>query len=160
MVAGINLGGRPKRYSPEEFEAKVIEYFEWVNEENKQRKLKRFEGEKIKPYTLSGICVYLGISRDTWNEYSKQEEYTGIIKEAKAVVENYAEEGLLNGSLNAIGTIFNLKNNFQWVDKIEVSANTGGEQLNQNEIQSRISELKRKQLNSGKVEVISVENVE
>jgi nitrogen regulatory protein PII-like uncharacterized protein len=159
-MAMINLGGRPKTYTPEEFEAKVIEYFKFVEDENVQRKIKRFEGEKVKPFTLSGICVYLGIARDTWNEYSKQEGYAETTKVAKMIVENYAEEGLLNGTLNAIGAIFNLKNNFGWVDKIEVSASAGGEQLNQQDIQSRLSEIKRKQLNSGKVEVISVENVE
>jgi len=138
------LGGAPMKYTPEALETKIVEYFKWVDEENKTRKLGRFTGEKIKPYTLTGICVYLDISRETWNVYSKRSEFEAAIKRAKTIVENYVEEGLLNGAINPIGGIFNLKNNFGWVDKIEVNTNTTNEQLTPDDIQNRINVLKRK----------------
>ena len=132
------LGGPPLKYTPEEFEKKIVEYFEYVEEENKKRRLQRFTGEKLKPYTLSGICVFLGISRETWREYGHKEEFAKAIKQAKTIVENYVEEGLLNGSINAIGGIFNLKNNFGWVDKIEVNTNNSPEQLTLDDIKRKL----------------------
>jgi len=121
IMADFKHAGRPRSYMPEDFRAKVIEYFESVDKENERRKLQRFMTDKVKPYTISGICVYLGISRDTWSEYGKQEGYSDTIKIARLIVENYVEEGLLNGSVNPIGAIFNLKNNFDWVDKRELT---------------------------------------
>ncbi len=138
------LGGAPLKYTPEEFEKKIVEYFEAVDEENKKRKLQRFTGEKLKPYTLSGICVFLDISRETWREYGKRPEFATSIQRAKTIVENYVEEGLLNGSINAIGGIFNLKNNFGWVDKIEVNTNTGNEQLTPEDIKRQLQQRIKK----------------
>jgi len=137
------LGGAPLKYTAEEFEKKINEYFIYIDDVNVKRKLKRFEGEKFKPFTLSGICVYLGISRETWNEYSKKNGYIDTIKRTKTIVENYAEEGLLNGSLNAIGAIFNLKNNFGWVDKIEVNATCQPEQLSASDIHKQLETRKK-----------------
>ena len=138
-------GGKPPKYSPGQLEEKIVEYFKYVEDINIQRKLKRFEGEKLKPFTLSGICVYLDICMDTWAEYSKKQEYAEPIKRAKARVMNHVEEGMMNGTLSTIGSIFNLKNNFGWVDKIEVNTTTSSDQLNQDDIQTRINELKKKQ---------------
>lgn len=130
-------------YQPDEFEEKIVKYFKWVDEENKTRKLQRFVGEKLKPYTITGLCVYLGMSRETWREYGNREEYSDTIKRAKMIVENFVEEGLLNGSINPIGGIFNLKNNFGWVDKIDIHASTEIEQLSPDEIRKQLMERKK-----------------
>jgi len=143
------FGGNQMKYTPEQFEQGIIEYFRLVEEENKQRKLQRFTGEKLKPYTLSGICVHLGISRETWREYGHREEFARAIKQAKTIVENYVEEGLLNGTINAIGGIFNLKNNFGWVDKIELSTNQQPEKITPTDI--------RKQLEARNKEPLAIE---
>ena len=135
-------GGAPRKYQPEELIVKVTEYFEYVEEANKERKLM---DEKLKPYTITGLCNHLDTTRETWNEYSKKPEYSDSIKKAKQIVEQYAEEGLLNGTLSTIGTIFNLKNNFGWVDKIEVNTTTSSDQLTNDDISSKINELKKKQ---------------
>jgi hypothetical protein len=141
----LGNSGKPPKYMPEELEEKIVEYFKYVDDINKQRKLKRFEGEKLKPFTISGICVFLDISMETWAEYSKKQEYAEPIKRAKSRVMNHIEEGMMNGTLSTIGSIFNLKNNFGWVDKIEVNTTTSSDQLNQDDIQARINELKKKQ---------------
>lgn len=134
--------GKPPSYTPQELEIKINEYFQWVNDENVERKKRRFEGEKFKPFTLSGICVYLGISRETWSEYGKKSEYVDTIKKTRAIVENYVEEGLMNGTINAIGGIFNLKNNFGWVDKIDIATTSQPEQLTPTDIRSQIEQRK------------------
>ena len=137
------VGGQPLKYQPEEFSEKIVEYFKWVDEENVKRKLQRFTGEKLKPYTITGLCVYLGISRETWREYGHMERFSDAISSAKLLVENYVEEGLLNGSINPIGGIFNLKNNFGWVDKIDIQGSVAPDQLSPEEIRRRLSERKR-----------------
>jgi hypothetical protein len=125
-----------------------------MDDENKQHKK---NGERLRPYTISGLCNFLDIHMDTWCEYAKKSEFSDSIKKAKKFVEQYVEEGLLNGSLNAIGAIFNLKNNFGWVDKIEVNTNTGNEQLTSEEIESKIRELKRKSKKLASVDTADVE---
>lgn len=131
--------GAPVKYKPEELQEKIVEYFLYVEEINKQRKLKRFEGEKLKPYTVTGLCVFLEISRETLNEYSKKNEYAETVRKAKIIIENYVEEGLLNGAINTIGGIFNLKNNFGWVDKFDVSTSVQSDQLDAVEIKKLLN---------------------
>jgi hypothetical protein len=141
------LGGAPLKYAPNEFETKIVDYFKFVDEENKKRRLQRFTGEKLKPYTISGICVFLEVSRETWREYGKKPEFAEAIKRAKTIVENYVEEGLLNGSINAIGGIFNLKNNFGWVDKIDINTTNAPEQLTPNDIKRQLMERNKEDTN-------------
>ena len=131
--------GAPVKYELEQLKKGIDEYFIYVDYINKERKLKN---EKLKPYTISGICVFLDICRDTWWEYSKKQDYTDTIKKAKMKVENYVEEGLLSGTTNPIGSIFNLKNNFGWKDSFEVVANQP-EQLKQDDIKLKLEELKK-----------------
>lgn len=133
-------GGRPKAYEPEELTNAIVEYFRYMDMENKERKE---NGEKQRPFTISGLCNYLDIHMDTWCEYAKKQEYSDSIKKAKKYVEQHIEEGLLNGTLNPIGAIFNLKNNFGWVDKIDVNTTTSSEQLDKEEIKAKLDALKK-----------------
>src|SRR5574344_655238 len=106
-----NKGGRPKKYSELElFQKKTDEYFKMCD-------------EKEKPYTITGLCLYLDICRDTLIEYEKREGFIDTIKRAKNKVENYVEENSLMGKLNPTVSIFNLKNNFGWKDKTEIETN-------------------------------------
>ena len=77
--------------------------------------------EKEKPYTMSGLAYYLGIDRKTLLNYSKNEEYFHTIKKARDKVQMQLEECLYRLGNNS-GVIFNLKNNFDWKDKIEHSS--------------------------------------
>lgn len=139
-----NHGGMPLKYpSPEGLRTKVEEYFKWVDEENVKRRQQRFTEEKFKPYTITGICVFCGLSRENWREYGAREGYEEIIRDAKIKVENYVEEGVLNGKINTIGGIFNLKNNFGWVDKTEVSVNANNDRLSDDDIERAIKDRKK-----------------
>lgn len=75
--------------------------------------------ENFKPYTMTGLAIALDTSRQTLINYSNKEEYFDTIKKVKDKVEQYAEEKLFTGS-NTAGVIFNLKNNYGWVDRQEV----------------------------------------
>lgn len=118
---------RPSKYNTsEELENKVNEYFDWCDS---QEKVITFDkGMKIiyKPYTISGLCLHLGICRDTLCEYEKKEKFSDTIKKAKQRVENWIEEHSLSGDINPTVSIFNLKNNFGWKDKTEVDNKTDG----------------------------------
>jgi len=93
------------------------------------------------PYTMSGLARAIGLSRQALLNYSERDEYMDTIKDSRFRVEEYNENQLHEGR-NAAGVIFNLKNNFGWVDKSEVD--------NKHEIvQPIIGGLAKKQLDEG-----------
>ncbi len=100
-------GGRPLKFkTPEELENAVNQYFAECE-------------VKEKPKTMSGLALALGIDRKTLVNYSNKDEYFHTIKSARQIVEQQNEEMLVSGKGNATGIIFNMKNNFGWVDKTE-----------------------------------------
>lgn len=95
--------GRPTKYTNcEELEKKINEYFNEVKEEE---------------ITITGLCLYLGINKDTFYEYAKRDEFKDIINLARLVVENSYEISLRKNGRT--GDIFALKN-FGWQDRTEV----------------------------------------
>ena len=102
--------GRPKIFNDvKEVEEKINAYFNYCE-------------EKEKPYTMSGLAYYLGISRQTLVNYSNQDQFFDAIKKARDRVQMQLEENALSNKANPTFTIFNLKNNFDWKDKIEHSS--------------------------------------
>lgn len=70
------------------------------------------------PYTITGLALALDLDRKSLLNYSKEEEFFHTIKKAKQKVEEFLEMCLYKQSVT--GVIFNLKNNFGWVDKQEI----------------------------------------
>ena len=95
-----------KYKSQEELQAGIDKYFEECDKENK-------------PYTMSGLAYALDIDRTTLIRYGDRESFAALIKKAKQKVEKQLEENALTGKGNPTFTIFNLKNNYGWVDKQE-----------------------------------------
>lgn len=92
-----------------------------------------------KPYTMSGLALALNMDRKTLYNYSQNDDFFPTIKKAKQRVEAQLEENALMNRYNPTFTIFNLKNNFDWKDKMEVEANK--EQLEKvDELLSKIKE--------------------
>lgn len=75
--------------------------------------------EYIRPPTICWLCNYIWISQDTWIDYEKEEEYSGTIKKARQIIEQYNVE-LLYRKEQVTWVIFNLKNNYWRKDKTEV----------------------------------------
>ena len=99
--------GRPLKYNNEkELTQKINEYFAKTQEEE---------------ITITGLCIYLGINKDTFYEYAKREEYKDIINMARLIVENSYEISLRKNGRT--GDIFALKN-FGWIDKQEIENTT------------------------------------
>lgn len=100
--------GRPRAFeNVEEVEEKIKAYFNYCEESEK-------------PYTMSGLAYYLGVSRQTLVNYSYKDEYFDTIKKARDKVQMQLEENALSNKANPTFTIFNLKNNFNWKDNVEV----------------------------------------
>lgn len=106
----MDKAGRPRAFkSVEEVKEKIEAYFNYCE-------------EKDKPYTMSGLAYYLEIDRRTLLNYSKDENYFPLIKKARDRVQMQLEENALSNKANPTFTIFNLKNNFDWKDKMEVKS--------------------------------------
>lgn len=113
----IAFGNRPRSFSsPEELRQRIQDYFDQWQKERR-------------PITVSGMCAWLGVTRQTVHEYEKgtydiKEKgicYSDTIKEAKEYIcSDKLEKGLL-GIYNSAVAIFDLKNNHDMVDKIENS---------------------------------------
>jgi len=135
-----NKWGRPLMFETVEILQKQIEkYFESCYELQWNDRIKRDEDwnklldsknkYKYEPYqekvmiqvpTVSWLAVALDTSRRTLINYEEREEFFPTIKRAKQFIESAIEEWMLKNKLNPTWVIFNLKNNFGWVDKQEV----------------------------------------
>lgn len=139
-------GGRPLKFETVlDLETKIQAYFadcdphmeeitEWLPARAKDgKKLKDENGldylvevtHKVmtpqKAYTVTGLANYLDTTRRTLLDHEESGEFSHTIKKAKSMIEQYWENNL--ESNNVAGTIFNLKNNFGWVDRTEVDNN-------------------------------------
>lgn len=127
-------GGRPLKFkSAKELQDKINAYFAEcdphiieVEEVDTIRENGKFVRDEIVlrkrmskqiPYTITGLALALGTTRDLLIDYEDKDEFSDTIKEAKAKCHNFAEKKLFEA--NATGPIFNLKNNYGWKDKTE-----------------------------------------
>lgn len=105
---------RPRKYTNvEDMQNAIDEYFNECKETGR-------------PYTVSGLANALDMTRQSLLNYEENDEFFDTIKRAKSRIEQYAEEFLFKGC-NTAGVIFNLKNNYGWVDKQEVSADVNSD---------------------------------
>lgn len=142
---GTTKLGRPLKFqSVEELQGKIDEYFKscWTYARDmfgnrlKDKEEKNEDGTPVfvmkhtKPYTITGLAVYLDTTRETLLDYESgkyddpekspeiNSSFSDTIKKAKQLIYSYAEESLFVGR-NPAGAIFNLKNNWNWKDKYE-----------------------------------------
>lgn len=126
---------RPLKFKTvKELQKKIDAYFEscyeevWEKQEGGWRPVLDHKDEimkeQVKPFTITGLANYLGTSRQTLLNYGDKEEYFDTIRAAKNRIEAYVEESLWKPKI-ASGVMFNLKNNFGWVDKTEVEQSGG-----------------------------------
>lgn len=63
--------------------------------------------------TVSGLCLYLEISRQTWARYAKEKGYRRTVEEAKLRIETHLQDLLMQKN-SANGAKFSLEHNFGW----------------------------------------------
>lgn len=144
----FNLVGKQRKYkTPAELEQYIEEYFQscWGCVYTPEGQLIRDEkGVPIKvqkkPYTLAGLALHLGITRDTLTQYENRskagnipQEYAEIVVRAKQRIEAYAEEQIYTRE-GSNGAKFVLGSGFRWMTPKE-----------QADIQARKKQLKLQQ---------------
>lgn len=109
--------GRPPKYDSEDvLIEKAAEYFDNCKQTSQLP-------EK------AGLCLYLGISKDTYSEYRKKGKFPDAIKKMDALIESNWVRRL--GGQAATGAIFYLKNAFRndYKDRHETDITSKGEQV-------------------------------
>lgn len=96
--------GRPRKYDTAEELAPVVEEYFLENQQP----------------TLSGLALACGFAdRHSLNEYEQLEEFSTIIKNARAKISDIVEKRVVYSKEPAVGGIFYLKN-LQFSDKIDI----------------------------------------
>lgn len=76
------------------------------------------------PLTMEGLAVALDMGRRTLVDYSNRDEFLPTIKKAREKVNQNFAMRALRGDYNAAISIFLMKNNFGYVDKVEQEVTT------------------------------------
>lgn len=82
---------------------KVGKKIQTVNEEQTQREVT----PTARPYSLGGLCIYLGASRQWWNSFrkdctdNKNEDFLEVIARVEDTIETQQFEGACVGAFNA-----------------------------------------------------------
>lgn len=110
-------GGRPPKYATLEELAEQIKLY-----------LESCEKTRTLP-NKAGLCVYLQITRETYNQYKDKPEFSDALKQTERYIENAWVQRL--GGANATGAIFYLKNAFKedYKDRHETDITSKGEQV-------------------------------
>lgn len=117
-----NKSGRGRLYeSPNELWEDATDYFDWCDDnpwmKNEQLKkptiIKNIDGDEelvtlcqiptARPYTISGLCLYLHIDEETFSNYGSKEGYEdffGIVTRIRLAIYNQKYEGAAVGAFN------------------------------------------------------------
>jgi hypothetical protein len=123
---------RKKYETPEDMQQALDAYFARCDEVKRIIVTKTGQVVTIpdpEPYTMSGLCVALGMSREAWREYHNGDRgpgYVEVCDEATQRVEHNMEVRLYRPSTFTVGLIFGLKNIFRWRDNHEITGVDGG----------------------------------
>ena len=110
-----SLGAMPKLENPKDPEAvraRIERYFDLCQQNDKRP-------------MVTGICLCLGITRDTLRRWAAEQTPRGeVIRAAKLVIANLLEDWSLTGKLNPATAIFWAKNYLNMSDSITIQAQT------------------------------------
>ncbi|MGL5051023.1 MAG: terminase small subunit [Fusobacteriaceae bacterium] len=107
---------KEKISTPEKLYKCVQEYYEMCNAQSREIATNKGIQFIEKPFTISGLCLSLGISKRKLNQVAKLEDFREIIEYCFLLSENYLEEGMLSGKINTLASMLALKNHFGWRD--------------------------------------------
>lgn len=137
---------RPKKYTKKTLDEKVREYFASISREvtateriatgekdadghsvYEERVIINSLGkpvtytEYVLPPTISGLCEFLGITRQTWDNYCGQKQFFDTTTYAQGRRRAYLEKELLTRKgANLRGIEFDLRNNCGWTEQVTV----------------------------------------
>lgn len=102
-------GRDPAFSSPEQMWEDCVAYFAWC-EDNPliESKPFAFQGTafleqvpKMRAMTVTGLCVFLGIGRSTWEDYKKKKDFSVIMQDVEQVIYEQKFTGAAADLLNA-----------------------------------------------------------
>ena len=143
-------GRNPKFESPEALWTACCEYFEWV-EQNPLWEMKAFayQGEvtqepiaKMRAMTLTGLIIFLDITKPTWALYKAREDFNYVTTRAEEIIYDQKFSGAAADLLNAniIARDLGLKEQSQVED---VTPDKGDRDKRRSRIQELLSRGKR-----------------
>ncbi|MDU1889519.1 MAG: terminase small subunit [Dysgonomonas sp.] len=115
-------GGKECIYTDaEKLLSKAFEYFAWCEDNPLYKKELMKSGDRkgelidipvVRPYTLSGMCVYCGISEKTFLNYEKDEEFGDAATHLLDIIKQNQLEGAICGAYNSsfVIRLLNLEN--------------------------------------------------
>src|SRR5690554_7909221 len=127
---------RPFKYTPEELEKKIDEYF--------KKKEKESEEKKLVFCSIRDLASFLEIDLQTFYNYDSNPSYSTITKRARDRIIAVWEQQLFYPGRNSSGAIFYLKNFGGMADKVE--HNHHGQIEHKHQHAARIQHLPTEQL--------------
>jgi len=121
--------GRDKKYTPEKLKDGANSYFQWCIKNPMmeavlhQKTARLIDVPKMRPFTEAGLCVFLGISTTTFDNYKNDKGFVEVITHVQAIIRNQKFEGAAAGFFNAniIARDLGLRDD----KKVEVGGNSG-----------------------------------
>ena len=101
--------GRPPAFkNPQDLLKKALGYFKWVEDNPLQEsKLVSYLGSteveelpKMRAMTIGGLCLFMGISTQSWETYRIYEEFSGICNQIETNIREQKFTGAAAGLLN------------------------------------------------------------
>ena len=102
-----NKMGRPLAIStPEIMRQEANDYFEWCD--NNPFQDEDFVGKdatsvirkRRRPYTIMGLCCWLGLSHDAFTNYKERKDFVGIVHDIITKIQTQQLEGAAAGHFN------------------------------------------------------------
>ena len=115
-----------KKLSPSEFARRAADYFAECDRPYSYAACKscadtaggdrciKCGKNKSRPYTLSGLCLALGITKSTFYSLRQNKSYCESVEMAILKIEAYIEEGGVSGDIAGAVALAELKENFGW----------------------------------------------
>jgi len=126
------MGRRATYSNPDDMQAVIYQYFEGCKSNGGDRDKESWKESEITNDihpSILGLCLALGIGRNTLIDYGEKEEFSNTVEQAKLEIESYNVQRLYDSQV--AGVKFVLINGFNWKDKQEVEhtgdmSNNGG----------------------------------
>lgn len=102
--------GRDKLFEdPEKLGEACAEYFQWVEDNplwehrpfHYQGDVKLESVPKMRAMTISGLCLFLDITTETWYQWRKKNDFSDICSQAETIIYNQKLSGAAADMLNA-----------------------------------------------------------
>lgn len=102
--------GRDKIFqSPDDLWKACEQYFEWVDSHPLyEDKVFSYQGTtthvpvaKMRAMTIKGLCLFLGISQETWGQYRKDKDFSEVCTRVEMIIQTQKFEGAAADLLNA-----------------------------------------------------------